>query len=42
MENKKLMEEREYIEKELSALMEFTMRLENEVYSMGDKDYSTQ
>lgn len=38
MEKENLMEEKEYLEKELSELMEFTMRMENEVYSMKYKN----
>ena len=34
MENKSQMEEKEHVEKELSKLLETTLRLENELYSL--------
>ncbi len=42
MANKKQMEEKEYVEKRLSDLMEFTMRMENEIYSLeSQSEYSS-
>jgi len=36
MEKKQMKKEKEYVERELSKLLEITLRLENEIYSLSE------